>query len=654
MSGCFRILRTVSILIASGTILCVPALAQVSGIVLDVATLAPIEGALVRVQATTIDTTTGIDGRFEIPEASGSNLIVVGAKKGYYYEPVWVTTPAAGVEILLEAVPQANDPNYQFVTPTACAMCHPDQPEQWAGSAMALSGQNRWVYDLYNGTGTAGGMNGFVYTRDSAHAAHNPNSECASCHQPESWVKQPFRALENINNLSQNARRGVSCEICHKIADIDESKINYPGIYPDAVTFTRPVPGTPTQVEYGVFGDVDYEEPYIMRGSYLPEHNDLMCGTCHQNKNDPDEDGDFEEANGIVSEPTFLEWRNSPYGDPDSPLYATCVDCHMPAFGESLATEGVMDPDPPIRDPETIRHHHVEGLDGFLENAAAMQVSCTVEGGALDVTVVLTNTGTGHHLPSGSILRNMILLVRAWRLDDGADLPYSGTQTVDDLGGVGDPEQGYFAGLPGKFYARVLHDPGGQSPAFFTEATGVVFDNRIPALGSDATQYRFDLLPGGGVWAVNARLVYRRAFRSLIDAKGWTRTGHDKELPDLIGPDFGQLMVEGGWMSQAGSAGEAAVVPGAKARLSCSPNPASGPVTIRFDLVESGPVRLEIYDVQGRFVVAPVDRQFGPGRHDVQWTGSSSDGTEVPGGIYLCVLKLGGRRQAEGRVALLR
>ena len=45
---------------------------------------------------------------------------------------------------------------------------------------MALAGDNTWVYDLYDGTGTPGGSNGFVYTRDSRLAAHSPASECAS------------------------------------------------------------------------------------------------------------------------------------------------------------------------------------------------------------------------------------------------------------------------------------------------------------------------------------------------------------------------------------------------------------------------------------------------------------------------------------------
>ena len=65
-----------------------------------------------------------------------------------------------------------------------CGACHQDQLSQWTGTPMSLAGQNRWMYDIYNGTGTPGGMGGFVYTRDSHYRASDPASECASCHQP--------------------------------------------------------------------------------------------------------------------------------------------------------------------------------------------------------------------------------------------------------------------------------------------------------------------------------------------------------------------------------------------------------------------------------------------------------------------------------------
>lgn len=632
-----------------------PARGQVSGTILDEVTLAPMPGARVGIQATTITTTSGPDGSFDLPDASGTDLWLVGAEVGYFYEPVRVTTPATGVVILMEAVPQADYPNYQFITPYTCGMCHPDQEQQWTGSSMALSGQNRWVYDLYNGTGTAGGMNGFVYTRDSSHAGHNPNSECASCHQPESWITQPFRALEDINNLSQNALHGVSCEVCHKIADVDETKINYPGIYPGAVVFTRPVPGTPTQVEYGVLGDCDYEESYIMRGSYLPEITTSMCGACHQDKNDPDDDGDFEETNGVISQPTFSEWLNGPYGDRESPMYITCVDCHMPSFGESICSKTVMDQDPPIRDPETIRHHGIGELARYLERAIRIDVAGEVEGDYLNAQVILRNVGAGHHVPTGSAIRNMILLVRAWRIEDGQPFTYAGTQVVDDLGGVGDPAEGYYAGMPGKFFGKVLMDENGQWPAFFTEATGVLFDNRIPALGSDTTSYTFEIPPGEGTLAVNARLIYRTAFRELIDEKGWTQDGHGRPLEDLMPPNFGHFMTEGGWMSEAGSVEE----DGPSVRSSTSldqnvPNPASPGTEIGFDLAGRETVQLAIFDTGGRLITDLVDRTLGPGHHSVSWRGVDRSGSAVPSGVYIYRLTVGGRAVGERRLVLIR
>jgi hypothetical protein len=39
-----------------------------------------------------------------------------------------------------------------------------------------------------------------------------------------------------------------------------------------------------------------------------------------------------------------------------------------------------------------------------------------------------------------------------------------------------------------------------------------------------------------------ARLIYRKAFRFLVDAKGWTEDGHGQPLVDVIAPDFGHLM----------------------------------------------------------------------------------------------------------------
>jgi len=515
--------------------------AQVSGTVVESTMMRPVTGATVSLQATTQRTVTGHNGTFTLPDATGSGLVIVAAKKGSYNQSVTVSGGATGVLLVLEAVPLSNDPYYMFLPPGACAGCHPDQLDQWTDSPMANAGLNTWVYDIYDGTGTSGGMGGFVYTRDSVHYGDNPASECASCHQPEPWVERGnVGALEDLGALSDGAMHGISCETCHKIAHVDPSKVNFPGIWPGAVDLIRPS-GAETQVQFGVYEDASFALPSVMRPAHQPQLTSTVCAACHQDKNDPDNDGEFEESNGVISEPTYLEWLATPYADPQSPLAATCVDCHMPSYGATRACSlgGV-----PERDPEEIRHHRIEGTTAtFLENAAEVKIRPIRRGAhSIEVQVDVTNSATGHHLPTGVTVRNMILLVEAWREADGRPLVSSGTQVVHDLGGIGDPAQGYYAGLPGKFFAKVNHDASLQGPTFFTDATGIQFDNRIPALETDTSSYSFRVLNGTGAVHVRARLIYRRAFRFLVDAKAWTEDGHGNPLEDVQAPHFGHLM----------------------------------------------------------------------------------------------------------------
>ncbi|MCC7382256.1 MAG: hypothetical protein IT384_10525 [Deltaproteobacteria bacterium] len=522
----------------SAALLAPPAGAQVSGTARDAQTLAALPGARVSVQASAVETTADASGAFDLPAASG-DVVVVAAMKGYFNAGAAVTAPAAGVDLLLERVPQADDPSYAFVPPGACAMCHPDQFDAWLPSPMSQAGLNTWVYDTYDGSGTPGGMGGFVYTRDSVLAASNPASECASCHQPEPWVESPYGPLGPLAVPTAGMLHGVSCEICHKIANIDETRPNFPGIWPGVVTLTRP---QGFQVQYGVLGDTTYSSSGEMRSSYQPQLTAAVCAACHQDKNDPDEDGDFEEPDGVISEPTYLEWLATPYADPASPMRATCVDCHMPATGAPDACNTL--PASLGRPAGDVRSHAIAGTTPeYLDNAVTLSLAAALAGGSLAVDVTVTNDLTGHHVPTGVTIRNVILVVEAVG-PDGAPLEATGDQTVHDLGGVGDPAQGYYAGLPGKLYAKVNHDASGAGPTFFTDAAGITFDTRIPALTADATHYTFQPPEAGGEVSVRARLIYRRSWRALVDAKGWTEDGHGNPLEDVAPPHFGHLMEE--------------------------------------------------------------------------------------------------------------
>jgi hypothetical protein len=514
---------------------------EISGVVRDQETLAPIPDALVSLQASGFRTTTWLDGTYTLLIPDETDSVIVAAKKGYFNRSVLYVGVPDGLDIDLEFVPQHDDPSYMLVPPQGCGGCHPDQLQQWNDSRMQRAGLNTWVHDIYNGDGTPGGKGGFVYTRDSMFAEPNPNSECASCHQPESWIAEPFSRIEGPSDSgypSDAAVHGVSCDVCHKLAHVDEEKINYPGLFPGAVEFTRPAGPEYHQVQYGLLGDSNFSVPELMRASYQPQLAAAVCGTCHQDKNDPHEDHTFD---GVISEPTYIEWLESPYGDVESPKYADCLSCHMLPSGADQACDILF---PPLkRDPATLRSHTILGTTPeYLENAAELGMYAAAKGGVLEVDVDVINSQTGHHVPTGVTVRNMILLVEVWRESDGVVLEHTGEQVVHELGGVGDPAEGYYAGLPGKFFGKVNHDRGGNGPTFFTDAFGIQFDSRIPALETDSTSYTFAIPEGGGDLHVRARLIYRRAFRFLVDAKRWTETGHGEPLADVQPPHYGHLM----------------------------------------------------------------------------------------------------------------
>jgi hypothetical protein len=507
-----------------------------SGVVRDEATLQPVANALITLQATSTRTTTGEDGSYTLTIPGDINSVIVAAHKGYFNTPTIYIDSPTGLDINISPVPQYDNPQYQLLDPTSCGLCHPDQLADWENSPMQKAGINTWVHDIYAGNGSSGGMGGFVYLRDSVWAKTNPASECSSCHQPESWIPNPFSALEGPDDFgypSEHATHGISCDVCHKVADVDVSKINHPGIYPGAVTFTKPYND---QVQYGLLGDTTYHNP-MMGPSYQPQLSAEVCGTCHQDKNDPHENGSFD---GVISEPTYTEWFESPYGNPNSDMFASCLDCHMLPNDATNACDVLF---PPLeREPGSLRSHMILGsTPAYLDNSAELLMDASIEGNELQVAIDVFNNGVGHHLPTGVTVRNCILLVEAFDTNGNA-LVFTGEQVVHDLGGVGDPSQGYYAGQAGKLFAKCNHGEDGTGPTFYTDATGIIFDTRIPAMSIDSTTYTFALPKLGGEIDIQARLIYRRAFRAFVDAKQWTTDGHGAPLEDIEAPHYGHLM----------------------------------------------------------------------------------------------------------------
>ena len=173
--------------------------------------------------------------------------------------------------------------------------------------------------------------------------------------------------------------------------------------------------------------------------------------------------------------------------------------------------------------PDEIFSHRMLGAmdDSLLQNAVTMTVTASLENDEVAVLVDITNNLTGHHVPTDSPLRHLILLVQAVDAD-GTELAQSAGPVVPDWGGQGDPADGYYAGLPGKAYAKVLQElwtyvmPSGA----YWNQTRVVSDNRLAAFETDTSTYGFTA-PASGEITIDVTLLFRRAFIELVDQKGW-------------------------------------------------------------------------------------------------------------------------------------
>jgi beta-glucanase (GH16 family) len=76
--------------------------------------------------------------------------------------------------------------------------------------------------------------------------------------------------------------------------------------------------------------------------------------------------------------------------------------------------------------------------------------------------------------------------------------------------------------------------------------------------------------------------------------------------------------------------------------LAGAPNPFNPRTTLRYELPQAGPVRLEIFDLRGRRVRELVAGVLEAGSHAVTWDGRDHRGGEVATGVYLARISLGG------------
>ena len=221
-----------------------------------------------------------------------------------------------------------------------CARCHDNLMDNtgknvsivrdWSASMMANSAKDP-----------------FWKAKVASELARNPqlstliNDKCTRCHAPmanveiidvessELYVLGNNGILNSNNSMHNAAINGVSCTLCHQIADDDNlgTLKHFSGHY--SINTARAI--------YGQYSDI-FERPMFNNTGYIPTYSahisdSALCATCHNLKTP------FVNKSGKVLTTTldsefpeqmpYTEWQNSIFDDAGSNK-KSCQDCHMP------------------------------------------------------------------------------------------------------------------------------------------------------------------------------------------------------------------------------------------------------------------------------------------------------------------------------------
>ena len=266
------------------------------------------------------------------------------------------------------------------------------------------------------------------------------NHTCSRCHAPmanDAAQKNgdPVKILGSGGFLDPasayhaHAKEGVSCSLCHQIAD-DGNLGTLDGISGKwtVETYNNLV----DRPAYGQYSDPS-TNAMRMQDNFTPKlgthtTRSEMCATCHDLKTP------FVDANGQLAAETpesefpeqmvYSEWAHSAFADGGSKAQR-CQDCHMPVVDEavSIATRGTQG-----RTRNDFRRHSFYGANtvmqqilldnnlaptadnlvqaiqenrAFLQQSAELRIlNAEVRDGILSADLIILNR-TGHKLPSG-------------------------------------------------------------------------------------------------------------------------------------------------------------------------------------------------------------------------------------------------------------
>jgi hypothetical protein len=521
---------------------------SISGLVQD--EKGPLAGALVRVKGMAQAVLTDKDGTFTLSGLEAGQAVAVTAWAPGYYIGGGQPIQPGGEKMVITIKKHADDDNADyswlpsFLKPgqgenQGCAECHSSKGtnltfslpvDEWQQDLHSQSAVNPRFLTMYEGSDRQGRRSDetryfsikdygtFPLLPDPDRPYYGPGyrldfpqteGNCAACHTPAAAINAP--TTTDPRGLSGVTAEGISCDFCHKIWEVKVDpatglpRPNAPGVL--SMEFRRPHQGH--QFFAGPYDDVAPGEDTF---SPLQRQSRFFAA------------GPFGIFWDTVIYNSYGEWLQSSYSQPG--LGKTCQDCHMPPLGNACCARP--DKGGLGRDPATVFSHRMPGAAdaALLQNAVTLRLFASRDSGRVTARVTITNDKTGHHVPTDSPLRHMILLVsavgaesRACALLDGPRLPsWCGSRAT---------ASGHYAGLPGRAYAKVLEETWTRvtPTGAYWNPTRVVSDNRLAAFASDSAAFVFQCRDEETV-EVQARLLFRRAYIELMETKGW-------DFPDI-------------------------------------------------------------------------------------------------------------------------
>jgi formylglycine-generating enzyme required for sulfatase activity len=266
-----------------------------------------------------------------------------------------------------------------------CGTCHTAIYEQWAESMHRASATDPHV---------ATGIDWF--RRDNGIEA---SRACAGCHSPIPLLAGELEPeSKEMTDRSPAHEEGVSCLLCHSIDNIAREG-------PGNASYRIKTPSRSILGSGAAAGAMQR-----LTGSAHSEammrplmQDPLFCASCHQQLPTTAKE---EALSG-----QFDEWSRSHYSEQGSESYKSCQDCHMPLIEAN---------DPAAKDGKVHSHrfvgsNHAHAVSAGLEEQARLVLEnlqgaltmdlrvAAIQNRAehLIVEVFVTNTGSGHHFPTG-------------------------------------------------------------------------------------------------------------------------------------------------------------------------------------------------------------------------------------------------------------